>query len=122
MKKTIKWISISLGGLIIVVTLVLLIAPRFIDIRKYKPEIEKLVTEATGRPFTLAGDLKLSLFPVAVLSFSDLHLGNPEGFREKDFIAIKSFDARVKLLPLISRDIQIMRFVVEGPRIVLEKR
>ena len=122
MKKTIKWVSIIVGSLIVVIILVLLIAPRFIDIQKYKPEIEKLAAEATGRPFSLGGDLKLSLFPMAVLSFSDLHLGNPEGFQEKDFIVVKSFDARVKLLPLISRDIQVKRFLVEGPRIVLEKR
>jgi len=93
----------------------------FVDIQKYKPEIEKRVAEATGRPFTLGGDLSLSLFPWAGISISDLRLGNPSGFQEKDFVTIKSFEARVKLLPLISKDIQVKRFVMKGPRIVLEK-
>jgi AsmA protein len=119
--KAIKWVAITIGGLIVLIILALLIIPMFVDIEKYKPEIEKLVSEKTGRPFTLGGDLNLSLFPWAGLSFSDLHLGNPPGFTEKDFISVASFEVRVKLIPLLSKDIQIKRFVLEGPRIVLEK-
>ncbi|MDB4444241.1 AsmA family protein [bacterium] len=121
MKKTLKWLSIIVGGLIVIVILALLITPMFLDVQKYKPEIEKFATDAVGRPVTIGGDLNLSLFPWAGLSFADLRIGNPEGFQEKDFVVVKSFDARIKLLPLISKDIQIKRFVVEGPRIVLEK-
>jgi AsmA protein len=121
MKKAVTWIAIVLGGLIVLVIAALLIIPSFVDVQKYKPQIEEQVAEATGRPFTIGGDLDLSLFPWAGVAFSDLHLGNPPGFKEKDFVAIKSFDVRVKLLPLIFKDIQVKRFVVEGPRIVLEK-
>ena len=34
-------------------------------------------------------------------------------------VAIKSFEVRVKLLPLIARDVQIKRFVVESPQVYL---
>lgn len=122
MKKALKWALIVGGGFIVLVIAALIVAPMFIDIQKYKPEIEKKVSEATGRPFTLGGDLSLSLFPWAGLSFSDLHLGNPPGFEEKDFVTVESFEVRVKLLPLLSKDIQVKRFILEGPRIVLERR
>ena len=118
--KAIKWALIVCGVLIVLVIAALIIVPQFVDIQKYKPQLEKKVTEATGRPFTLGGDFDLSLFPWAGISFSDLHLGNPEGFEEKDFVSIESFEVRVKLLPLITRDIQVKRFMVEGARIVLE--
>ena len=121
MGKAVKWTGIIIGGLIVLIVLILLIAPMFIDVQKYKPRIEAEVAKATGRPFTIGGDLKLSLFPWAVIAFSDLHLGSPQGFKEKDFLSIKSFDAQVKLLPLISKDLQVKRFVVVGPRIVFEK-
>lgn len=121
MKKAIKWTAIIGGGFIVLVIAALLIIPMFVDIQKYKPEIEKKVAEATGRPFKLGGDLNLSLFPWAGVSFSDLRLGNPPGFKEKDFVTVKSFDVRVKLLPLISKDIQVKRFILKGPRIVLER-
>jgi AsmA protein len=121
MKKVMKWLCIIVGGLLVLVIAALLIVPRFVDIQKYKPEIEKRVTEATGRPFTLGGDISLSLFPWVGVSLSDLHLGNPPDFKEKDFLSVKSFEVRVKLLPLLLKDIQVKRFVLEGPRIVLER-
>jgi AsmA protein len=121
MNKAIKWLLITLGVLVALVIAALLVIPMFVDMQKYKPAIEKRVSEATGRPFAIGGDLNLSLFPWVGISFSDLQLGNPPGFEEKDFVKVKSFEVRVKLLPLISKDIQVERFVLEGPRIVLEK-
>jgi len=122
MKKVIKWVAIGGGSLFLLIILAFLIIPKFVDIQKYKPEIEKKVAEAIGRPFTLGGDINLSLFPWAGLSFSDLHLGNPPGFKGKDFLSVKSFELRVKLIPLILKEIQVKRFVLDGPRIFLERR
>jgi AsmA protein len=105
----------------VLVIAVLLIAPAFIDIRDYKPQLEQKVTEATGRPFSVGDDLSLSLFPWAGISFSDLQLGNPPGFSEKEIVTVKSFEVRVKLLPLISKDIQVKRFILNEPHITLVK-
>ena len=55
------------------------------------------------------------------MAFSDLRLGSPPRFKEKDFITIESFEFQVKLLPLLFKDIQVKRFVLVGPKIVLEK-
>lgn len=121
MKKAIKWGAIIVGGIVVIIILIFLIAPAFIDINKYKPEIENLVTENTGCPLTLGGDLSLSLFPWAGLSLSNVHLGNPKGFKEKDFVSVKSFEVRVKFLPLLSKEIQFKRFILEEARIVMVK-
>ncbi len=121
MKKAIKWLSIVVGSLVALVIVALLVIPMFVDVQEYKPEIEKKVSEMTGRTFTINGDLKLSLFPWVGLAFSDLHLGNPPGFKEKDLLSIESFEAKVRLIPLISKHIQVKRFIVDGLRLVLEK-
>lgn len=115
MKKAIKWLLIVVGSLVALVIVALLVIPMFVDVQEYKPEIEKKISEAIGRPFKINGDLKLSLFPWVGLAFSDLHLGNPPGFQEKDLLSIKSFEVKVKLIPLISKHIQVKRFIVEGP-------
>jgi AsmA protein len=109
------------AGLVVLVIAVLLIAPAFIDIRDYKPQLEKKVAEATGRSFSVGDDLNLSLFPWAGVSFSDLRLGNTAGFSEKDLVTVKSFEVRVKLLPLISKEIQVKRFILNEPKITLVK-
>ncbi len=121
MNKAIKWGLIICVGLVVLIIAMLLIAPAFIDIQDYKPEIEKLVTEKTGRPFTVGDDLSLSLFPWAGVSFSDAQLGNLSGFAEKEFVSVKSFEVRVKLLPLLSKDIQVKRFILNEPFITLVK-
>lgn len=121
MKKAIKWGFIVCAGLVVLVIAVLLIAPAFIDIRDYKPELEKKVADATGRPFSVGDDLSLSLFPWAGISFSDLRLGNTPAFSEKELVTVKSFEVRVKLLPLISKNIQIKRFILNQPNITLVK-
>jgi AsmA protein len=121
MKSTLKWGAIIVGCLAVIIIAALLIIPMFVDVQKYKPILESKVVEATGRSFSVGDDLKLSLFPWAGVSFSDLQLGNPTGFAEKEFVKVKSFEVRVKLLPLISKEIQIKRFVVDEPQIVLVK-
>jgi AsmA protein len=121
MNKAIKWGMIIGVGLVVLVIATLLIAPAFIDIKDYKPEIEKLVAEKTGRPFSMGDDLSLSLFPWAGVSFSEARLGNLAGFAEKEFASVKSFEVRVKLLPLLSKDIQVKRFILNEPFITLVK-
>jgi AsmA protein len=121
MNKAIKWVAIVAGALVALVIIALLIIPTFVDLQSYKPRIEKMVSEATGRPFSIGGDIDLSLFPWVGFSTSDIHLGNAPGFQEKDLASVKSIEVRVKLIPLISKDIQVKRFILEGPQIALEK-
>jgi AsmA protein len=120
MKRAIKWGLIIGGSLFVLLIAAIVLLPRFVDVGRYKPLIESQVTKATGRAFSIRGDLHISLFPYAGVSFSDLHLGSLPGFEEKDFVFVKSFEVRVKLLPLLFRDVQVKRFILKGARIVLE--
>jgi AsmA protein len=120
MNRAIKWGLIIGGSLVVLLIATLVLLPRFVDVRRYKPLIEAQVAKATGRTFSVGDDLHISLFPYAGISFSDLHLGNLPGFEEKDFVFVKSFDVRVKLLPLLFKDVQVKRFILKGARIVLE--
>ena len=122
MSKAIKWILIIASGLVLLFLLAIIIVPLAIDVEKYKPQIEAQVSKATGRSFKLGGKLRPSLFPWVGVSLADLHLGNPPGFEEKDFVFVEEFEVRIKLLPLLSRSVEIKRFVMKGPKIVLERR
>lgn len=119
--KAVKWLSIIFGSLIVLVILAIVLLPMLVDVQKYKPHIEQKVSEATGRPFSIGGELDLSVFPWIGVSLSDLHLGNPSGFSEKDFVHVKSFEVRVRLLPLILKKLEVKRFIMKSPRILLIK-
>lgn len=122
MKKTFKWLGIIAGALVVLVAAAVILIPQFVDVEKYKPQIEQIVTEKTGRPFELNGEIDLSVFPWVGVRLTDLRLGNPQGFDEPDFVSVESFEVRLKLMPLITRNIRVKTFVVEKPRILLEKR
>jgi len=121
MKKVLKWGLIVIASLVVIIIAAILIIPRVVDVQKYKPELEKKIAEVSGRPFSVSDDLRLSVFPWAGISFSDLQLGNVKGFEEKDFLKVKSFEVRIKLLPLLSKDIQVKKFILNEPRIILVK-
>ncbi|MHC4459001.1 MAG: AsmA family protein, partial [Planctomycetota bacterium] len=124
MKRKVKLISLVGCALLVIIPAALLIIPFFLDVQKYKPRIERQVIEAAGRRLEVVDQLHLSLFPKTRFWFSDLHLANPSGFTEKDFIKAKIFEARFKLLPFIVsgfKNIQIVRFVMRTPQIMLVK-
>ncbi len=121
MNKILKYlliIAVSLGVLIIAAVL---LVTTLVDVESYKPKIEQLVTEKTGYPLTLGGEISLSFFPWFGLSFTDLQLDNPKGFANKTFVRVDNFEARLKVLPLLSRNVEISSFVVKRPEIFLEK-
>ncbi len=125
MKKAVKWVLIIGGSLCVAILLVLILVPAFVDIAKYKPEIEKKVAQATGRSFSVGDDLSLTLFPWAGVALADLKLGNPPGFTTPNFLSIDTFEVRIKLLPLLTsfgKNIQVSRFVIDAPKIILEKK
>ena len=125
MKKVIKWFLIAAGFLVVVVIGMLLLIPVFMEMQKYRPYIERRVSEAVGRPFTMGEEPKVSLFPRAGVYLSDLHLSNPSVFDEPDFVSVKSFKIRVKLIPLLVskfKDIQIDHIVLNEPKISLIKQ
>jgi uncharacterized protein involved in outer membrane biogenesis len=121
MKKVLIWLVALGGGFLALLIAAVLLLPKFIDVESYLPEIEKKVTEATGRSFSLGKDADVSVFPWAGVSFNNVQLGNPEAFGGGDFVKVKSFEVRVEIMPLLSKKIEINKFVIDGPEILLVK-
>lgn len=122
MKRLLKWSGIVIGGLVILFVLALLIIQMFYDDNKLKLIIERTVENATGREFVLGGEVELSLFPWAGVTLTDVSLGNPKGFGEKPFAAFSEFEVRMKLLPLLAKDVQVSRFFLKGLRLDLIRK
>lgn len=123
MNKVIKWVLILGCVLIMVLFGALLMAPKIIDVQKYRPQIQKVVSNATGCSFTLGENLQLSLFPWISLSADELRLGSPPGFEEKYLVTADFLKARVKFIPLVLsrfKNIQVKPFILEGAQIIFE--
>jgi len=106
-KKPLKISLIVLGvivGLIILLFAYLLL---FFDVNNYKDTIQSRVSKQTGRELQIKGEMKLAVFPWLGLEVNDLVLGNAEGFAEPHMARFEKALFKVKLLPLLKKDIHI---------------
>ncbi|BHH82559.1 AsmA family protein [Desulforhopalus sp. 52FAK] len=121
MKNIFKYgvVPLVVGTFLLCITAMLL--PALINVQKFLPQIEKQISQHTGRTFSVGSDFGLTFFPWLSVTFSDMHLGNPEGVGGDDFIEIDSFEARLKILPLLINKVEVSRFVVSGLNINLRR-
>src|SRR5260370_30133257 len=91
-----------------------------IDFDSYRPLLAAQVRAATGHDIAIGGhlDLKLSLTPT--LAVNDVRVANTPGFSRPDMATIARLEAQIALLPLLSRRLQIERFMLTGADIALE--
>lgn len=90
------------------------------DANNYKPQIIEQVEKATGRDFKIDGEINLSIFPWVGLKVEDVVLGNEQGFRAKQFAAIKQLDVKVNVLPLLKKQVEINVIRLHGLDVSLE--
>ena len=116
MKRTVKYSLVSL----ILLAAALLAAPFFINVNHYKGLILERAEQATGRKIEM-GELHASFFPWVGMRVDNVRISNPRGFPNPGFLQVKSLDVRLALLPLLSKHIEIKRFVLDSPRLMLER-
>ena len=115
-----KKILLSIGGLILLVIAVLLVAPFFISLEDYKPEIAAKAKEATGRDLKIGGKISLSLFPTVAVEVNDVALANYDQGQSKDMVTLEQMALELQVMPLLSSEVVIDRFVLVKPVINLE--
>lgn len=93
----------------------------FVDPNDYKQEISSQVEKATGRTLTLNGDIKLSVFPWIALELGPLSLSNAAGFKADSFAKVKAAEIRIKLLPLLKKQLEMDTVILDGLVLNLEK-
>jgi uncharacterized protein involved in outer membrane biogenesis len=115
-KKIVVIFGIIIAGLI-AASLIILFS---YDYNKFKPYISQAAKEATGRELTLGGDLKLKIGFTPALVIENISFQNAPWGSRPEMAKVKRFELEVALLPLISRNIQINRFRLVEPDILLE--
>jgi len=117
-----KKLGIAIAGLVILLLAAIFIIPSLVPSDVYKEKIQTQLSQELGRDIRINGDVKLATFPVVKAKTGAIEIDNPDGFSRKDFVSLSGLEARVKLLPLLSKRVEISRFTLEQPRIHLERR
>lgn len=121
MAKLFKILGSLIAVLVLLVVAALVVLPMVIDPNDYKAEIVAKVSEQTGREFRIDGELKLSVFPWLGIEIGDVALGNAKGFGEQPFAAVKRAALRVKLMPLLSKQLEVDTIGLDGLQLNLAR-
>ncbi|QEX21914.1 cell envelope biogenesis protein AsmA [Hypericibacter adhaerens] len=90
------------------------------DFNQYKALIAEKVKEATGRDLTLAGDVELVISLSPALAVNDVTFSNAPWGTRPELLKMKRLEAQVRLIPLLSGNVEVNRIVLKGADILLE--
>ncbi|AAN55596.1 AsmA family protein [Shewanella oneidensis MR-1] len=115
----IKWLLVILVTFVVAVTLYLTV---FFDPNDFKPEVVNAVKKQTGRELVITEDLSWTFFPTVGINLGGVSLSNPEGFTPKSMLEVHKAVAEVELMPLFSKQIEIVQLSLDGAKINLVTR
>ena len=113
----IKRLLIAFFSLIIVAVLFLgaiLIVPGLVPTDTYRDKMESELSQTLSRDVEITGDIKISTFPVVKIVTGPVSLANPEGFSDNNFVDVQGMSAKVKLWPLLSKQVEISGVTFES--------
>jgi AsmA protein len=116
--KFILWLVVALTALVAIAAVVL---PMWIDPNDYKAEIAAAVEKQTGRTLTIEGDISLSVFPWLGLDIGPTQFSNAAGFDEPSMARMEAVQVRVKLLPLLRKQLEVDKIQLSGLQLYLAK-
>ncbi|MGD1880593.1 MAG: AsmA family protein [Kiloniellaceae bacterium] len=107
-------------GVVVALLVAVVVVVSFIPLDRYKGEIQARVKEQTGRDLRIDGDISLSLFPPVAISVENVGFANAPGASTAEMATIDRLDVALQILPLLSGEVAIDRFILEKPVINLE--
>jgi AsmA family protein len=116
----VKHLLIGLVVLVVAVVVVGIAILKSQDFNQYKGLIAEKVKEATGRDLTLAGDVELVISWSPALAVNDVTFSNASWGSRPELIKMKRLEAEVRLIPLLSGNVEVNRIVLKGADILLE--
>jgi len=120
MARSLKWILGIVGGLILLTIIGVFILLSSYDFNNLKPMISKAAYNATGRELTIDSDINLDIGLSPSLVLSGIKFKNADWGSRKEMVKINQFEIKVALLPLIKGNIEVKRFILKEPDILIE--
>jgi AsmA protein len=112
-----RWAWIT-GGIVVLVLLVGLIAPLFINVDKYRPQIADAIQKQTGRQVTI-GAIHARLLPSVAVVVDGFEISNPKDFANGQLLSVEQIRGGLTLLALLHGDIHVTSLKLVRPRLVL---
>ena len=115
-----KWILMIGTILIIALMVTVYVFVATYDYNKLKPQIARMVKDATGRELNLGGEVNLDFGFSPALVVTDVTFANASWGSQPEMIKIGKLQAQVRLLPLLFRDVELRQMGLTGVEVLLE--
>jgi AsmA protein len=125
MSSLVKWIIGGIAVLVLLIVIIMISIPFFIDPNDYKDKITRTVQEQTGRELSIPGDIKLSVSPAlkAVFRLGSISLSSGRDFQDTEFFSSELVDINLALWPLISsKTLQVDNITLKGVNVNLVRK
>ncbi len=93
-----------------------------IDLGSQRDAVTRLLSQQTGRPVRIDGELRLRIGLRPQLQIGALRIAQPEGFGSGDFLRIGAAELKLDLLPLLRRQLRADRLSARDVRLELLQR
>ncbi|HSF06075.1 MAG TPA: AsmA family protein [Methylomirabilota bacterium] len=115
-----KFLLLGLALVVVIAVAVAAIALRSLDLRRVAELVGERVKAASGREFAIKGPLGVRLFPSLAIAAGDVHIGNAPWGSRPDMLRLRRAEAEIAFWPLLRGRIEIRRFILVGPDLLLE--
>jgi AsmA protein len=113
-----KKVLIVIGAVVVVLVLVAIAIPFFIDANQFRPTVEAQLTSALGRQVKI-GNLSLSLLR-GQLGASNISIADDPAFSRNPFVQAQALDISVEIMPLIfNRAVHVQSLTLRKPQVAL---
>ncbi|MEJ2529463.1 MAG: AsmA family protein, partial [Gammaproteobacteria bacterium] len=112
-----KIMLISLGGVVVLLSLIAVAVIYLVNADAYKPSLQTAASEALGMEVTIKGRVGISLFPDVALSMNDVHLRN----HGKELMVVEKLRLGLETLALLQQRVQITNISLIHPKITIER-
>lgn len=120
MNKVLKILLWAAGVVVALVVLAIIAVELFFPIEKAKAMAIEKGSAAIGRPITIQ-NAGISFWGGLGVKLENVGVGNPPGFQGEPFFQADNVDIKLRLLPLLRKEVKIDRFVINKPRISMVK-
>ena len=112
--RVVKYVGIA----VVILLLIVIAIPFFIDANQFRPRLEAALTDALGRPVKV-GNLTVALWSGGVTA-EDLSIADDPAYSHNPFLQAKSLKLSVELMPLIfSHALNVTGLTIDQPAVVL---
>src|SRR3989337_1838400 len=105
------------GGLFAILLLTVVALLLFLDVKAHKPRLEAAASDALGMEVRIGGRMGIGLFPGFHVTLEDVRIRN----RGADVASAKGTILGIELLPLLHKEVRIVKIGMKRPRISIEQ-